>query len=203
MRERDRLTEIAARGGARLKFVELPPGPPVIDTIAAEIYGRDDLPYGVLCDAAQLLRARLGAEPGAVEPDSVVEARHRELAFVPDQEKAALSGVSVSEIAGTVRAAIFGADVGVAHASEERQPLAIVARLPRADRSSPADLGRIQVRGKGGVMVPLAELGRWEERWVDQTIYHKNLRRVAYVFAETAGRPPAGARPTKALVIKL
>lgn len=191
LRERDRLTQIAARGGARLKIVELPPGPPVIDTIAAEIYGRDDLDYGALCGAARLLEKRLGAEPGVVEPDSVVEAGHRELAFVPDQEKAALTGVSVAEIAATVRAAIVGADAGVAHAPNERQPLAIVARLPRADRSSPADLGRIQVRGRGAAMVTLAELGRWEERGVAQTIYHKNLQRVAYVFAETAGRPPA------------
>ena len=194
LRERDTLTAIAARAGVRLKIVELPPGPPVIDTIAAEVYGRDDLPYEEVCDAARLLRERLALEPGAVEPDSIVEAAHRQLAFVPDQEKAALSGVSVADIAESVRAALTGAELGVAHAPNERQPLTILARLPRSDRSSAADLGRIQVGGRGDpapTLVPLAELGRWDERRVDQTIYHKNLRRVAYVFAETAGRPPA------------
>lgn len=194
LRERDALTAIAAKWGMRLKVVELPPGPPVIDTIAAEVYGRDDLPYATVCSAAELVNRRLAAEPGVVEPDDTVEAAHRELVFIPDQEKAALNGVSIAEIAATVRAALTGADVGVAHAPNERQPLAIIARLPRADRSSTPDLSRIQVRGQsapGGRLVPLAELGRWQERAAEQTIYHKNLKRVAYVFAETAGRPPA------------
>ncbi|MCC6230327.1 MAG: efflux RND transporter permease subunit [Phycisphaerales bacterium] len=195
LRERDRLTAIAAKGGARLKIVELPPGPPVIDTIAAEVYGNDDLPYSALCDAAEVVKARLAAEPGVVEPDDTVETAHNELVFIPDQEKAALSGVSVSEIAATVRAAISGAEIGVVHAPNERQPLVILARLPMADRSSPADLSLIQVRGQSGgasePLVSLGEIGRWEERPAEQTIYHKNLQRVAYVFAETAGRPPA------------
>jgi multidrug efflux pump subunit AcrB len=194
LRERDALTAIAAKSGMRLKVVELPPGPPVIDTIAAEVYGRDDLAYSNICDAAELVRQRLAAEPGVVEPDDTVEATHRELVFVPDQEKAALNGVSVGEIAATVRAALNGADVGVAHAPNERQPLAIIARLPRSERSSAADLGRLQLRGSASPnarLVTLAELGRWDDRPADQTIYHKNLQRVAYVFAETAGRPPA------------
>jgi multidrug efflux pump subunit AcrB len=196
LRERAALTAVAARHGVRLKVVELPPGPPVIDTIAAEIYGRDNLPYAALCDAAELVKKRLASEPGVVEPDDVVEAPRRELVFTPDQEKAAINGVSIAEIAATVHTAITGADLGVAHAPNERQPLAILARLPRADRSSPADLSRIQVKGlaaagQPGQLIPLAELGRWAERAAPQTIYHKNLQRVVYVFAETAGRPPA------------
>ncbi len=194
LRERDELASIASKAGARLKIVELPPGPPVIDTIAAEVYGRDDLDYARICDAAELVRRRLAAEPGVVEPDDTVEAVHRELVFRPDQEKAALNGVSVAEIAETVQAALSGAEIGIVHAPGERQPLAIVARLPRADRSSAADLGRVQVRGRSDAasnLVPLAELGRWEERDAEQAIYHKNLVRVVYVFAETAGRPPA------------
>jgi multidrug efflux pump subunit AcrB len=194
LREREVLEAIASKAGARLKIVELPPGPPVIDTLAAEIYGRDDLRYSDICDAAELVKARLAVEPGVVEPDDTVEAAHRELVFLPDQEKAALNGISVAELAATVRAALTGADVGVAHAPNERQPLSIIARLPRADRSSAADLSRIQVRGQSSPnsrLVSLAELGQWEERSTEQTIYHKNLQRVAYVFAETAGRPPA------------
>jgi multidrug efflux pump subunit AcrB len=197
LRERGALTAVAARHGLRLKIVELPPGPPVIDTIAAEVYGRDGLPYAALCDAAGLVKQRLACEPGVVEPDDVVEAPRRELVFTPDQEKAALNGVSIAEITATVRSALTGADMGAAHALNERQPLAILARLPRADRSSPADLSRVQVKGRAGApgqagqLIALAELGRWEERPVQQTIYHKNLQRVVYVFAETAGRAPA------------
>ncbi|MCA9285587.1 MAG: efflux RND transporter permease subunit [Phycisphaerales bacterium] len=191
LRERDALTAIAARHGARLKIVELPPGPPVIDTIAAEVYGRDDDPYERLGAAAELVRDRLALEPGVVEADDTVEANRDDLVFVTDQEKAAISGVSVMDIASTVRAALGGADLGSVHAPAERQPLRIEARLPLAERSSPADLARVQVKGTNGNLVPLAELGRWERRPAEQTIYHKNLERVAYTFAETAGRPPA------------
>lgn len=196
LRERNALTAIATKAGIRLKIVELPPGPPVIDTIAAEIYGDDDLSYAQLCNAAELVRDRLALEPGVVEPDDTVEAPHSELVFVPDQEKAALSGVSVADIAATVRAAISGVDIGVVHAPNDRQPLTILARLPIADRSSPADLSLIQVRGMSApgaepTLVTLGEIGTWEERPAEQMIYHKNLHRVAYVFAETAGRPPA------------
>jgi multidrug efflux pump subunit AcrB len=198
LRERDALTAIATKAGVRLKIVELPPGPPVIDTIAAEIYGDDDLSYAALCNAAELLRDRLALEPGVVEPDDTVEAASTELAFILDQEKAALSGISVAEVAATVRAAISGIDIGIVHAPSERQPLTILARLPIADRSSPADLSRIQMRAHtqspsadAATLVSLGEIGTWEERPVEQMIYHKNLQRVAYVFAETAGRPPA------------
>lgn len=192
LRERDALTRVAARAGMRLKIVELPPGPPVIDTIAAEVYGSDDAGYADLCDAAGLVRDRLAVEPGVVEPDDTVEAGHDEWVFVADQEKAALSGVSVAEISATVRGAIAGVDAGVVHDPGERQPLRIGVRLPVADRSSREDLSRVQVRSRdGGALVSLGELGRWESRPAAQTIYHKNLQRVAYVFAETAGRPPA------------
>ncbi len=194
LRERDAITEIARGAGVRVKIVELPPGPPVIDTIAAEVYRRDGMEYASLCDAALLVRDRLALEPGVVEPDSTVEAAHQEVVFTPDQEKAALSGVSVMDIAQTVRGAISGLDAGVVHDPSERQPLAIQARLPMRDRSSIEDLARIQVRSSmnpSAPLVPLAEIGRWETRPAEQTIYHKNLERVAYVFAETAGRPPA------------
>lgn len=191
LRERAAWTAIAERAGVKLKIVELPPGPPVIDTIAAEVYGNDDAPYSALCDAAGVVRRRLALEPGLVEPDDTVQAPRRELVFVTDQEKAALSGVSAADIAATVRGALSGARAGVAHAPEERQPLPLLARLPEAERSSPDDLSRIQVRGRGAGLVSLGEIGRWEERQAEQMIYHKNLRPVAYVFAETAGRPPA------------
>ncbi|MFO0872714.1 MAG: efflux RND transporter permease subunit [Phycisphaerales bacterium] len=190
LRERDALAAIAARSGARLKIVELPPGPPVIDTIAAEIYGRDDRTYRDLSDAAELVKARLAREPGVVEPDDVVEARRTELVFTPDQEKAAIHGVSVAEIAETVRARSppprSASDTPRTSASRSRSWPACPAPTDRAARTS-----RVQVKGAKDQLVPLAEIGRWDARPAEQTIYHKNLRRVAYVFAETAGRPPA------------
>ena len=127
-----------------------------------------------------------------VDVDDTVEAPAPKLVFVTDKEKAALNGISVEQIAGTLQVVLDGAH-GRARSgcAGERNPLRIELRLPRRSASSAHDLAGIQVKGRTGQLVPLAELGRWETTRVDQTIYHKNLQRVAYVFAETAGRPPA------------
>src|SRR5262245_39867407 len=130
-------------------------------------------------------------EPGLADVDDVREAPRQKLVFVTDQEKAALSGVSVADIAETIRVSLEGANNETVRLEGERNPLRLVLRLPRPLRSSAPDLSRLHVKGQGGQFVPLAELGRWEKTRVDQTIYHKNLERVAYVLAETAGRPPA------------
>jgi multidrug efflux pump subunit AcrB len=113
------------------------------------------------------------------------------LTFVPDQEKAALAGISVSDIAAAVRTASVGETSGILRAETERRPLEIVVRLPQELRQDPLELSQIAVRGQNQSLVRLTEIGRWQQDRVGQTIYHKNLQRVAYVTAETAGRPPA------------
>jgi multidrug efflux pump subunit AcrB len=193
LRLRDDLTAIADRHGARLKIVETPPGPPVISTVVAEVYGDSDDRYRDLIEAARTVRARLRIEPGVVDVDDTVEADQTRWVFVTDDEKAAISGVTVDDVAATLRTALAGAVVGTLHQPRERNPLRIELRLPRPLRASPADLARLRVKGEGGQLVPLAELGRWDRRVVDKTIYHKNLRPLVYVSAETAGRPPAEA----------
>ncbi len=193
LRIRDDLTAIARRHGANLSIVETPPGPPVIATLTAEVFGRPDHAYDDLIAAAKSVRRRMEVEPGVVDVDDTVEADSRKLVFVTDKEKAALNGVSVAEIAETIQIALGGATPGLVQVPGERHPLRIELRLPRASRSSAADLSRILIKGGGGMLVPLAELGRWEQTLVDKTIYHKNLERVVYVFAEMAGRPPADA----------
>jgi len=191
LRLREELTRIAREHRAALSVVELPPGPPVLASVVAEVYGRPDQGYDELIAAADVVRKRLEAEPGVVDVDGTAQARWQKLVFATDREKAALNGVEVEQIATTLQTALAGASVGTIRERAERNPLEIVLRLPRPDRSSPADLARIHVRGRGGALVPLAELGQWRESTVDQTIYHKNLVPVVYVFAETAGRPPA------------
>ena len=123
--------------------------------------------------------------------DDTVEAPVRKLVFVTDQEKAALNGVSVDEIARTLRLVLSGGDAGTVRLEGERNPLRVELRLPRAIRSSQQDLASIRVKGRTGQFTALSELGSWEEARVDQTIYHKNLERVVYVTAETLGRTPA------------
>lgn len=191
LRLRDELVALARAHGARLKIVEVPPGPPVLASVVAEVYGRADQSYDELLAAAEAVSARMAREPGLADLDDVREAPQQKLTFVPDQEKAALSGISVADIAETIRLSLEGAGSETVRLEGERNPLRIVIRLPRPLRSSAPDLARLHVKGAGGHLVPLAELGRWHQRRVDQTIYHKNLQRVAYVLAETAGRPPA------------
>lgn len=191
LRLRNELQAIADRHRARMKLVETPPGPPVIASVVAEVYGKSDHQYADLLLAADTVRARLAAEPGVVDVDDVREAPQSKLTFVADKEKGSLNGITTEQIAGTLRALLEGATVGLIRSDTERNPLRIELRAPVGRRTSAADLARVQVKGEGQQLVSLAELGRWETTRVDQMIYHKNLQRVAYVFAETAGRPPA------------
>lgn len=191
LRMRNDLQEIADRHHAKMKLVETPPGPPVIASVVAEIYGKADHQYQDLLQAADTVRRRLSLEPGIVDVDDVREAAQTKMVFVTDKEKAALHGISTDQIAGTLQAMLEGGTVGLIQSDSERNPLRIELRAPIDHRTSEADLARVQVKGATGQLVQLSELGHWEKIRVDQMIYHKNLQRVAYVFAETAGRPPA------------
>jgi multidrug efflux pump subunit AcrB len=191
LRMRNGLQAIADRHHARMKLVETPPGPPVIASVVAEIYGQPNISYEDLLLAADTVRGRLAVEPGVVDVDDVREAAQEKLTFVTDTEKAALSGISADQIASTLQAMLGGATVGLVRSDTERNPLRIQLRAPVDQRTSAADLARVRVKGDKGQLVPLSELGHWDTTRVDQMIYHKNLERVAYVFAETAGRPPA------------
>jgi multidrug efflux pump subunit AcrB len=190
LRLRDDLTALAGQHGVKLKIVELPPGPPVLASVVAEVYGRPDNSYEDLLSAADTVAERFRAEPGVVDVDDTREAPAAKLVFIIDQEKAAIAGVSVADIAETIHIALEGTAADTVHVPDERNPLLITLRLPRDSRSSATDLARLYVKGSAG-LVPLAELGKWLSTRVDQTIYHKNLERVVYVLGETAGRPPA------------
>ncbi len=191
LRMRNELQSLADRHQARLKLVETPPGPPVIASVVAEVYGQPDHRYEDLLLGADTVRARLAVEPGVVDVDDVREAAQQKLTFVTDKEKAALNGVTTEQIAGTLQTLLAGGTVGLLRSETERNPLRIELRVPVERRTSAADLAKVQVKGDQGQLVSIAELGRWDTTRVDQMIYHKNLQRVAYVFAETAGRPPA------------
>ncbi len=206
LRIRRDLEAIAAASRARIKLVEVPPGPPVISTVAVELYGSKATPYSDLQQAAGILEARLKREPFVVDVDTSVEDNRPKIRFIPDREKAALSGVSTQDIAQTLHLANNGLTAGYLQIPSEVYPLPVVLRLPFAVRSSPNALSAMHIKGRPGIMkireksglrdapqpmVSLAELGeiRWSSQ--DKAIYHKNLRPVVYVFAEGAGRSPA------------
>ena len=146
-------------------------------------------------------RRLLESEPGVVDVDAMVEADQTKFIFSVDKEKASLHGVSTDTIAATIRLALDGmmpgqdapgsSGAGTLHLDRELNPLTILLRLPRPERSSRVDLARLSVKGAGGELVQIAELGHFEETAQDQTIYHKNLQRVVYVYGDVAGRPPA------------
>jgi multidrug efflux pump subunit AcrB len=193
LRLRNDLQEIADHNGALLKIVEVPPGPPVIATLVAEVYAEPSLSYDDIIDAAGVVRERMAREYRVVDVDDTVEADQTRFTFVLDKEKASLNGITTADVARTLRLALEGEAAGTVHIPAERNPLLIVLRLPRAARSGVEQLGRLYVKGAAGNVVQIAGLGRFVEDTIDKTIYHKNLSRVSYVFGEVAGRSPAEA----------
>jgi multidrug efflux pump subunit AcrB len=190
LRLRNDLDAIAQRDGVKLKIVELPAGPPVMSTVVAAVYGQAGDRYEDLIHAAQIVKHRMRQEPGIVDLDDTVEENQEKYIFTVDKAKAALNGVATDDINRTIRLALSGADAGTVAIPTERNPLAIVLWPERVDRSSPADLSRIYVRGQKGNLVPISQLGNWQQEIENKTIYHRDLDRVVYVTAEMAGRPP-------------
>ncbi|MEE8321645.1 MAG: efflux RND transporter permease subunit, partial [Gammaproteobacteria bacterium] len=194
--------------GANIKLVEVPPGPPVISTVTVELYGEETTPYPALQDAAANVAKRLQQEPFVVDIDTSVEEPQKKLLFITDKDKAALSGIATEDIAYTMQLAVEGTVAGFMEIPTEANPLPIILRLPLKKRSALAELSSLQVKGRAGFtrirektgvrdaaqpLIPLGELGVFSERLADTAIYHKDLRRVSYVFAEMAGRPPVDA----------
>ena len=208
LRLRDELEAIAHSNNAKLKLVQVPPGPPVISTLVAEIYGSDSSDYMALEQAALTVAERLRREDFVREVDTSVPEEAMLWRFVVDQEKAALSGVSVQQINQTLAAAASGLVIDYLQLPDEVNPLPIEIRLPRGQRDNPQRLLSLYVRGEAGLsrtrkaqgvadaalpMVQLSELGHFEQLAVDRPIFHKNLRPVSYVYGETVGRVPADA----------
>jgi multidrug efflux pump subunit AcrB len=191
LRLRQPLAALAASLGANMKLVEVPPGPPVLATLVAEVYGHAGTNYDQLIAAGKQVESRLAREPGVVDVDISAEDEQVRWVFETDKSKAALSGISTERIAETLSIALGGRKATVLHLPAEANPLWVELRLPRSHRSAIDELEELYVQDDDGRAVQLGGLGEFVERTEDQTIYHKNLRRVVYVYGEIAGRPPA------------
>lgn len=191
LRLRDELDALAEKLNARIQIVELPPGPPVLASLVAEVYADESTTYEKLLANASVVADRMRREPGVMEVEEVKETPVEQWVFIPDQEKAAIAGISVSDIASTIQIALHGDRNQELRIDDERNPLRLTFRLPRDARSSPESLGQISLKGNSGQLVLLNEIGNWTKRIAGQTIYHKNLKPIAYVMAESVGRPPA------------
>jgi multidrug efflux pump subunit AcrB len=193
LRIRPDIEAIAQQHGAQVKIVETPPGPPVLSTFVAEVYGPLDQDYAELAKITAGVRAEIEKIKGLADVDDLVDEPQSQLRFRLDRQKAALRGVTVEQAAHALALAVGGGRAGTVHAADERLPLEIHLRLPRAERSNPADLLALRVKAADGALIPLGELGEMLEDTVDISIYHKNLKRLNYVTAETVGRSPVEA----------
>jgi multidrug efflux pump subunit AcrB len=195
-----------SRDGVVIKVVEVPPGPPVMSTLVAELYGTTLTPYAEQERAAGILMERLRREPLVVEVDSSVEADRSRWRFVTDKPKAALSGIATEDVNQALGLASHGYVAGFLHADRESRPLPIELRLAPEDRGASDAFARLQIKGRPNIvrqrsaqglesapqpLVALGELGQFETSIADKTIHHKDLRPVVYVMAEVSGRTPA------------
>jgi multidrug efflux pump subunit AcrB len=193
MRIRPDIERIGRQYGAKLKIVELPPGPPVLSTLVAEVYGPIDADYDDLLETANQIKQRFGRIAGVVDIDDLSEAPDPTWLFRIDKTKAALLGVSPEAVVRTLGVALDGGEAGTLHAAGERLPLEIRLRLPRAERSSLPELLNTKVRSSGGALIALSELGAAVPESGEPVIHHKDLERVAYVIGDSVGRSPVEA----------
>jgi multidrug efflux pump subunit AcrB len=183
-RLRPELDKIAAPFGARIKVAEVPPGPPVLETLVAEIYGPD---YKGQIELAAKIKKIFQQTPGVVDVDWYVEDPQTKYEMKADLDKAALQGISAAEITRTVQIALSGASTGLLHDSSSREDIPIEVRLSRPDRSGVEDLAALKLPGPSGGQVSLREITKIEKTTIDQSVYRKNLRPVVYVTGDVAG----------------
>jgi multidrug efflux pump subunit AcrB len=183
-RLRPRIQEIGASFGASVKVAEVPPGPPVLQTLVAEIYGPD---YGRQIEVARQIRDIFNETEGVVDVDWYVEDEQPQYTFNVDKEKAALNGVSARDVSSTLELALGGMTRGLVHLPEEKEDVPVFLQLPLASRSSIDDLKRIPIATTQGKTIPLGEVTRVDATVSERSIYHKNLMPVVYVTGDVAG----------------
>lgn len=202
-RVRPALAEIAAKHNARLAVAEVPPGPPVLQTIVAEVYAPTP---GDRQKLAEAIRDVFTDTPGVVDIDWYIEADQPEARFVVDKEKAALSGISAETVSRTLQIGVDGMSVDLLHDPRGKEDVNIILEVPERHLSSPEDLLSLRVRpgdanalpeptqGAGSAdtqnapaLVPLREIVSIESRVRDKTVHRKNLLPVTYVIADVAG----------------
>jgi multidrug efflux pump subunit AcrB len=184
-RLRPKIQEIAAAYKARVKVAEVPPGPPVLQTLVAEVYGPE---HEGQIELAERIKRIFENTHGVVDTDWYVEDPQPKLRFVIDREKSAFNGITADQVARSLQIALDGAVGGLAHMPAEKEDMPIFFQLPRSERSSPSDLQNLKVTGFNGKLVPLSEITHPQPSVQPPSIYRKNLKRVVYVTGDVAGR---------------
>jgi multidrug efflux pump subunit AcrB len=183
-RFRPELDKIGAPFGARIEVAEVPPGPPVLQTLVAEVYGPD---IKGQTELAAKIKKIFQDTPGVVDVDWYVEDPQTKYDVQVDLDKAALHGISPGEVSQTLQTALSGTPVGLLHDPSSREDIPIEVRLSRPDRSSMQELGNLKLPGSSGAQVSLREVTKVRETTIDTSVYRKNLRPVVYVTGDVAG----------------
>ncbi len=183
-RVRPDLTRIAEQAGGTVQIAEVPAGPPVQQTLVAEIYGPDDAGQ---IELARQVKQVFQQTPGVVDVNWFVAAPEEQLNYAIDPQRAALAGLTPSEIAADMQTSVQGQDVGLLHDSRSREDIPIRVRLALPDRSSLQAIGNLRLPTPAGAQVSLSELATLQQGVIDQPLYRKNLRPVVYVLADVAG----------------
>jgi multidrug efflux pump subunit AcrB len=182
---RPALAAIGRKYGASVQVVEVPPGPPVLAPLVAEVYGPR---YEDQRRVAAAVRKLFDSTPDIVDVDDSLEAPAQRIVVEVDRQKAALLGVPQADIVQTIATALAGTDVTYVHTGRERYPIPVRMELPAADKADLGAMLALEVRSTNGTLVPLSELVHAGTHAWDGAIYHKDLLPVAYVTGDMAGR---------------
>jgi len=183
-RLRPGLVAIGNKYGARLKVAEVPPGPPVLETLVAEVYGPD---YQQQMELARQIKKIFETTPGVVDVDWYVEDPQTKYDVVVDLDKAALNGVSAAAVTQTIQMGLNGTDAGLLHDPKSREDIPIRVQLDRAGRSAIESLTAMRLPTANGSQVSIAEVTDVKKETIDVSHYGKNLRPVVYVLGDVAG----------------
>ena len=183
-RLRPGLDKIAEPFGARIKVAEVPPGPPVLQTLVAEVYGPD---YKGQIQLAAQIKKVFQQTPGVVDVDWYVEDPQTKYDMKVDLDKAALHGISPADVTRTLQVGLGGANAGLLHDPQSREDIPIEVRLARAERSGIEDLGNLKLPTPSGGQIALQEVTNLQQTTIDTSVYRKNLQPVVYVTGDVAG----------------
>ncbi len=181
---RPEVQRIGQKYGANVKVVEVPPGPPVLSTIVAEIYGPD---YGEQIKVAEQVKTILQGTADIVDVDWMVEAPQTEYRLEVDKQKAMLNGVAPQQIVTALTSILREIPVSGLHDATANESVGIVLSLNDAEKSSLADIQNIKIRSVNGTMVPVVDLVSVNTASLQKTIYRKDQKRVVYLTADMAG----------------
>lgn len=176
---------IAKKYNANVKLVEVPPGPPVLSTLVAEVYGPD---HDQQVKVAEQIKNLFATTTDVVDVDWRVERDQPEYSVEVDKEKAMRSGVAPAQIVATVHAALSGQNVGTLHSASSFNSVNINLQLNDADKTGIADIKNLKVINQQGNAIPIGDLVTIRKGIKEKSIYRKNQKRVVYVTADMAGK---------------